>query len=309
MAEFCRLVATFKPASLHQFLTLFLFRMKKFLLLAASALAFSLTSPVAHAQVVTITVGTNASALSPFNSTQANSVYETIYKQTQLNQAGAITRLAFQKNSGAFQDPLTRTVIYLKHTTATVFTAGTLDTTGYQRVWAGSFPNSGTTGYQEVLLTTPFAYNNTNNLSLLVLRNNGNTGTTLWNYDFVGTNVSRRNTTGTAISSATALAVSDVSMNLRLTFGTTTATRTAATLLADVYPNPTTAACRVQLPSGQPASYQLTDVLGRAVRAATRLVPAADGTATLPLADLPAGTYLLHLTQGAATSVQRLVKE
>jgi hypothetical protein len=285
--------------------------MKKFLLSAGTVLALALGAPIAHAQVVTVNVGTGGSALSPFNSTQANAVYEAIYKQSQLNQAGSITRLAFQKNSGALQDPLTRTVLYLKHTTATVFTAGALDTTGYQRVWAGSFTNTGTSGFQEVLLTTPFAYNNTNNLSLLVLRSGGNTGTTLWNYDFVGTNVSRRNTTGTAISSTStpALSVSDVLVNLRLTFGTTTSTRATATLLADVYPNPATTACRVQLPGAQSASYQLTDVLGRTVRPTTRLAAAADGTATLPLADLPAGTYLLHLTQGGATSVQRLVRE
>lgn len=285
--------------------------MKKILLLAGSAAFLLLVPPAARAQVVTVNVGTGGSALSPFNSTQANAVYEAIYKQSQLNQAGTITRLAFQKNSGALQDPLTRTVLYLKHTTATVFTAGALDTTGYQRVWAGSFTNTGTSGFQEVQLTTPFAYNNTNNLSLLVLRSGGNTGTTLWNYDFVGTNVSRRNTAGTAISSTSTptLSVSDVLVNLRLTFGTTTGARAAATLLADVYPNPTTAACRVQLPSVQPASYHLTDALGRTVRATTRLAPAADGLATLPLADLPAGIYLLHLTQGGATLVHRLVKE
>lgn len=285
--------------------------MKKILLLTGSAAFLLLVPPAARAQVVTVNVGTGGSALSPFNSTQANAVYEAIYKQSQLNQAGTITRLAFQKNSGALQDPLTRTVLYLKHTTATVFTAGALDTTGYQRVWAGSFTNTGTSGFQEVQLTTPFAYNNTNNLSLLVLRSGGNTGTTLWNYDFVGTNVSRRNTAGTAISSTSTptLSVSDVLVNLRLTFGTTTGARAAATLLADVYPNPTTAACRVQLPSVQPASYHLTDALGRTVRATTRLAPAADGLATLPLADLPAGIYLLHLTQGGATLVHRLVKE
>jgi opacity protein-like surface antigen len=285
--------------------------MKKILLLAGSVVALSLGAPAAWAQVVTVNVGTGGSALSPFNSTQANAVYEAIYKQSQLNQAGTITRLAFQKNSGALQDPLTRTVLYLKHTTAAVFTAGALDTTGYQRVWAGSFTNTSTSGFQEVQLTTPFAYNNTNNLSLLVLRSGGNTGTTLWNYDFVGTNVSRRNTAGTAISSTSmpTLSVSDVLVNLRLTFGTTTSARAAATLLADVYPNPTTAACRVQLPSVQPASYHLTDALGRTVRATTRLAPAADGLATLPLADLPAGIYLLHLTQGGAASVHRLVKE
>lgn len=278
--------------------------MKTLLLLLAIAASFT-----APAQVVTVNVGSSASALSPFNSTQANAVYEAIYKQTQLNVAGTITRLAFQKNSGTYQDPLARTVIYLKHTTTTVFTAGTLDTAGYQRVWAGAFPNAGTTGFQEVLLTKPFAYNNTGNLSLLVLRNTGNTGSTLWNYDFVGTNVSRRNTVGTAISNATALSVSDVLVNLRLTFGTAAATRATAGLLADVYPNPATSACRVQFPNDQPASYQITDMLGRAVRATTRLALASDGTATLPLADLPAGSYLLRLTQGAATSVLRFARE
>jgi opacity protein-like surface antigen len=285
--------------------------MKKILLFAGSVVALALGASAAQAQVVTVNVGTASSALSPFNSMQANAVYEAIYKQSQLNQAGTITRLAFQKNSGTLQDPLTRTVLYLKHTTATVFTAGALDTTGYQRVWAGAFTNTGASGFQEVQLTTPFAYNNTNNLSLLVLRSGGNTGSTLWSYDFVGTNVSRRNTAGVAISSTSTptLSVSDVLVNLRLTFGTTTSARAAATLLADVYPNPTTAACRVQLPSVQPASYRLADALGRTVRAATRLAPAADGTASLPLADLPAGTYLLHLTQGDATSVHRLVKE
>ncbi|MBF9220875.1 T9SS type A sorting domain-containing protein [Hymenobacter ruricola] len=263
----------------------------------------------AQAQVVTVSVGTSGSALSPFNSTQANSVYEAIYKQTQLNQAGNIVRLAFEKNSGAYQSPLTRTVVYMKHTTAAVFTAGPLDTTGYQRVWAGAFTNSGTTGYQEVVLTTPFAYNNTDNLSLLVLRNGGSTGTTLWNYNFMGTNIARRNTSGTAIANTPALSASDALLNLRLTFGVASAARTAATLLADVYPNPASTACRVQLPNGLPASYRLTDMLGRTVRATARLAPAADGIATLPLADLPAGSYLLHLTQGAATSVQRLVRE
>jgi hypothetical protein len=263
----------------------------------------------AHGQVVTVSVGTSGSALSPFNSTQANSVYEAVYKQNQLNQAGSISRLGFQKNSGAFQAPLTRTVIYLKHTTANVLNAGSLDTTGYQRVWAGAFTNSGTTGFQEVTLTRPFTYNNTDNLSLLVIRNGGNTGSTLWNYNFMGTNIARRNTSGTAISNTTPLTPTDALMNLRLTFGTTTATRTAATLLADVYPNPASTACRVQLPNALPTSYQLTDMLGRTVQATGQLLPDATGTATVPLASLPAGTYQLHLTQDGRTSVQRLVRE
>mgnify|MGYP004518215719 CR=1 FL=1 len=194
--------------------------MKQILLLAVYACGLLVMGVGAQAQVVTITAGSNGSALSPFNSTQPNAVYEVIYKQSQINLAGPITRLAFEKNSGSFQDPLTRTTIYLKHTTATVFTAGSLDTTGYQRVWSGSFPNTGISGYHEVTLPTPFAYDNVRNLSLLVIRSGGNTGSTLWNYAFVGSNVSRRNTSGTAISSTTPLSRTDALLNLRLTFRT-----------------------------------------------------------------------------------------
>lgn len=282
--------------------------MKKLLLLCVIAGTFV----TAQAQVVTITAGTSGSALSPFNNGRANCVYEVIYEQSRINQAGTITRFAFEKNSGTDQTPLTNTVIYLKTTTATTFTTGTLDTTGYQRVWAGAFSNSGTSGYQEVVLNQPFAYANTDNLSVLVVRNNGNvvaTGAALWSYDFQGTNVCRRNTTGDPISSSTPLTAYDVLMNLRLTFGGATATRATTGLLTDVYPNPTASECRMQLPTNQPAVLRVIDLLGRTIRPAAALNVATTGTTQVALSELPAGIYLLDVVQGAAHMRQRVVKE
>lgn len=280
--------------------------MKKLVLLGLVALA----SRAAQSQTVVTVAGNSASYLSPFNHTRANSAYEVLYLQNQLQQAGTITRLAFQKINGTDQNPLTKTVIYLKTSTATSFGSGSLDTTGYQRVWAGSFPNSGTSGWQEVALKQPFTYRNVDNLSVLVLRNNGNTVATPTGWGYATSKFRcRRDVDGTALTSTTPMSVDEVLADIRLTFSVVMANWTATPLLVDVYPNPATTGCRVLLPTRQPATYSLTDLLGRTVRPVGPLVAAASGTAYVPLADLPAGTYLLHLTQGDAILAQRLVKQ
>jgi hypothetical protein len=281
---------------------------KPLLALLVAGLGFAGT---VRAQVVTINIGTSSSALSPLNQNVAHQAQEFIYLQSQINTAGRITRLAFEKASGSDVTPLTNTVIYLKHTTATVFTTGLLDTTGYQRVWAGSFPNAGTSGYQEVTLTTPFAYNNTANLAVLVIRNNGSVAGTgvraLWRYEFINRNSCRRYSGATALSSATSLAVTDVLVNMRLTFPTATGTTQRYVGGPGLYPNPATD--RLYVPAQEPAALRVTDLRGRTLRSAVRLRPVG-GRLELPLADLPAGSYLLHQTAAdGRTTTQRFMRE
>ncbi|GAA3980309.1 hypothetical protein [Hymenobacter antarcticus] len=106
--------------------------------LIVSALALLGTAGTAAAQVVTVTAGNQISALSPINHGSSEGAFETVYLQTDINQAGSITRLAFDKWDGTEVVPLTGVVIYLKTTTATGFVTGPLDTLGYQRVYAGT---------------------------------------------------------------------------------------------------------------------------------------------------------------------------
>ncbi|RTQ52217.1 T9SS type A sorting domain-containing protein [Hymenobacter gummosus] len=273
-----------------------------------------LLAPAAvHAQVVTVSVGTSSSVLSPINHNAPYQAQEFIYLQSQLNQAGSITRLAFEKASGSDTNPITNTVIYLKTVAATAFTTGVLDTTGYQRVWAGSFPNAGTSGYQEVTLRTPFRYNNTDNLALLVIRNNGNVASSsaraLWRYDFINTrNSCRRYSGANPLSAATSLAQTDVLVNLRLTFGNPTASAKEHYLSASqLYPNP--AKTELYLAAEQPARLWVSDLAGRTVRAAQLLRPVG-GRISLPVAELPAGVYLLHQQAPDGTAItQRFVRE
>ena len=292
--------------------------MKRLLTLLACALG--LFSAV-HAQVVTITAGTQISAISPINNGTPEGAFEVIYVQSAINQAGSITRLAFEKADGTDLVPLTGVVIYLKTTPNTGFTDGLLDTLGYQRVYVGNFPSATPAGYQEVVFQRPFAYANApgQNLSVLVLRKNGNVQATigprtrfLYGITTNPVRIACRRYNGTVpATSATTLVATNVLPNLRLTFGTPTAARTGALAGAThLYPQPASGFVTLDAASSTgPLTYWLTDELGRTVWAAALLPARADGQHVLALNDLPAGTYYLHLAGTARREVLRLVRQ
>jgi hypothetical protein len=269
----------------------------------------------APAQSVTVTGGTLVSALSPINHATTDGVYECIYLQGQLNQAGLITRLGFEKTDGAINTYLDGISIYLRHTSAVVFSAGLIDSSGYTRVFRGAFPNATASGYQEVLLSTPFPYNNVDNLSVLIIRRGGTSLSSTVGQrarylygNLSGRNPSRRYTGAAAITPATMLTASTILVNTRFTFGTGTATL-GANLAGRpaLYPNPAseTTTLDAQLWIGN-LSYSITDALGRIVRPQSVLPASGTATYPIPLTGLPPGTYHLFISNGEQRAVLRL---
>ena len=57
----------------------------------------------------------------------------------------------------------------MKHVNESAFTDGTTSTSGYTQVYSGDFPNDNL-GWNEITLTTPFNYDNINNLQILVVK-------------------------------------------------------------------------------------------------------------------------------------------
>jgi Secretion system C-terminal sorting domain len=82
----------------------------------------------------------------------------------------------------------------------------------------------------------------------------------------------------------------------------------AAPLIRSVYPNPAHDHVTVQLSQATPATLELLDAQGRRLRAVRH---EGGEQLTLPLTDVPAGTYLLRLRDEAsrATATRRLVVE
>ena len=91
-----------------------------------------------------------------------------------------------------------------------------------------------------------------------------------------------------------------------VTYSSIQMVRSAAT--ATVYPNPVRGAAQVQLPApGQAATLELVSTRGEVVR---RLAaPAGPASLELPMADLPAGLYLLRVQQAGTTTTTRLTLE
>jgi|GEM_PF-6656947 len=270
----------------------------------------------AQAQAVTITGGTATMLASPITHIYSDNAYEIIYRKTQINQAGNVTHLAFEKASGTDLNALDGVKIYFKLTTATLFTTGPVDSTGYTRVFKGAFTNSSASGFQEVTLDRSFAYDNVQNLSMLVIRQGGTNivttdpGRTTW---LMGTNtqpgICRRYTDQRPLSATSQLLAAQNLVNTRLTFGAATATREDQTVVLGSFPNPTTDRYTVQLTQpSQPATASISDMLGRSVRAAA-LLPVRNAAAEVNVADLPAGTYLLRVQQNGRFSVHRFVKQ
>lgn len=135
-------------------------------------LCISTISPVVVKAQTTVTIGnsTSYSRYTPINRYYYYSASDAIYLNSEINESGEITKLAFYKATGSNSTTISGVSIYMKHTSATTLTTGSHSTSGYTLVWSGAFPNN-STGWKEVTLTTPFAYNGNDNLQIYVRKN------------------------------------------------------------------------------------------------------------------------------------------
>ncbi|MEI8203087.1 MAG: GEVED domain-containing protein [Bacteroidota bacterium] len=130
---------------------------------------FILTHLEVQAQI-TIGTGTSTSSTAPIDRYFNYSCSELLYLGSEIATTGNITTLAFYKGSGTSNLSVAGVTIYMKMTAATSVTSPA-NSSGYTQVWTGSFPNSGTSGWQTITLTTPFNYSSTSqNLAILVVK-------------------------------------------------------------------------------------------------------------------------------------------
>ena len=118
---------------------------------------------------IVIGTGTLGSAIYVMYGYYAYSVSEAIYLQSEIGHYGTITNLAYYKTVGTLTTQFDDVRIYMRHTTATSVSTGAYDTTGYTLVYSGAFPFNAI-GWMDVPLTTPFNYNNSDNLQVLVIK-------------------------------------------------------------------------------------------------------------------------------------------
>ncbi|MCX6249651.1 MAG: hypothetical protein NTX61_02760 [Bacteroidetes bacterium] len=140
-------------------------------LTVSSAYTPTVTAPAGNRQVLqSVVIGTGTSYNRfPIDRYYNYSSWEAIYTQAELGITKIIRRIAFNKQAGSDLNALTPVTIYMQNTSSSTLASGTYSLTGYTSVYTGSFPNTATSGWMEVALTTPFTYNGTDNLQILIL--------------------------------------------------------------------------------------------------------------------------------------------
>ena len=146
-------------------------------------------------QAATITVGTvtGTSSYFPIYTLYNYNYTQQIYSQSQINMAGQISKIRFYHHSAGSFDASHDWVVYMGHTTRNSFssTSDWEPVTNLSQVFAGSlinnFPPAGE--WMEIILDTPFNYNNTSNLVVAVFEDTPSYASTVsWGAFTSGTN-------------------------------------------------------------------------------------------------------------------------
>jgi len=274
--------------------------MKQFYLL--SFLVISFVSIDLNAQQIIVGSGTAPSLYSPISRRADYSVYEIIYKSSDIGISGTISHLAFDRLDGTDEADIDSVTIYMKQSTQTTLTDTAFSTATYQQVYFGKFPNVGT-GWQEVALDVPFNYSNTSNLMVLVVKGYqpmvANTPVAVrWLYASIGADEARRYYGGLPITGSTTLTGINFSANVRLTFGSVGVAEIRGEQL-QIFPNPANNNLIVTVPTHETsATISIYDLSGRLVY--SKISEAAGGRMSedVSLRSFVPGVYVLTVLAG-----------
>jgi hypothetical protein len=124
---------------------------------------------VTSAVNVIIGAGTSGSGTYCMYGYYAYAASNAIYLQPEIGFYGPITHVAYYKTAGTSTVGFDDVRIFMRHTSATSIGSGGFDTTGFMQVYSGRFPFDAV-GWMDVMLNTPFVYNNADNLEVMIIK-------------------------------------------------------------------------------------------------------------------------------------------
>lgn len=263
-----------------------------------------LISDFAVGQVVTIGTGTNESVFTPLCRTRDYCAHEMIFLSSQINVSGTISKFAFNKHDGTNLDSIENVVIYMKPTAQTTLASGNFDTTGYTRVFTGSFPNNLYSGWLEVTLDQPYSYSTSSHLQILCVKGyqpslaNDSTRPR-WLYSSYSPIRARRYFDNTPVTSSTVLDANAFTGNARLDFGPVGVVELGDSDFS-VYPNPSSGDVNFTIPAD--ATLQLSDLTGKEL---FRI----KGSENKSIKGLSSGMYIYTIVRGKDISSGKIVVE
>ncbi|MBU0489167.1 MAG: fibronectin type III domain-containing protein [Bacteroidetes bacterium] len=204
-------------------------------------LLFALTGASGQTTVTVVDGATSTSrygVIYEWRSGTGYSLYQHIYKQSLVNQAGTIESIQFEHTANTGSN--TNVKIYLGEVAKTSF-SGTTDwvNSGLTEVYSGTL--TPTSGFYTITLSTPFDYSNTNSLILAVHQDGGttpNNSAYIHLYDAADANVTLYNYSSSSVGtygswSSTGYTRQAILPSLKLTFAAGTCTAPTLDAKAD----------------------------------------------------------------------------
>ena len=165
--------------------------MKKLLMIATLLALMLAMFNIAFADTVQVGTGTATSSYLPIHGLYGYSYSQQIYTQAQINASGGISKIRFYYASGTITSNKDW-VIYMGHTTKTAFSSNTdwEPLTSLTQVFAGDVTSlvPSANNWMEITLTTPFSYNNSDNLIVAVSENTAGWSSMTWGAFTSGSN-------------------------------------------------------------------------------------------------------------------------
>jgi hypothetical protein len=122
---------------------------------------------------VTIGSGTTTNYNLPIDSYYGYTYSQQIFLQSEINTTGTISELRFYMVGGVSLSNSNTWVVYMGHTSKTSFSSTTdwISVSGLTQVFSGDISSNPSAGWYTITLSTPFLYNNTDNLVIAVDEN------------------------------------------------------------------------------------------------------------------------------------------
>jgi len=160
----------------------------------------TVTSPPGNKTIVgRIIVGTGTASewQGPVYPAYYHSAHEAIYTSSELGSGSKeIKKLAWHKASGAnVTDHIDLIKVYMKNSPVSTLSSGNYSLAGYTLVYQGIMPNNKLNGWMEIPLSSPFLYNGTGNIHVLVVQTKPSStwsGYPYYNYSTTSVNRVRR---------------------------------------------------------------------------------------------------------------------
>ncbi|MFN5442758.1 MAG: hypothetical protein ACK48V_00860 [Crocinitomicaceae bacterium] len=139
---------------------------------------FAIYTEAIQAQTtVTIGTGTSTDYSNPFETYFNYGWSSQLYLKSELGAAGSISAIGYYVTNSGSSYTLDNQKVYIRHSSASSFADKYYPgTTGFTLVYSGSI-TFGSTGWKTIPLSTPFAYNGTDNLEILIESRDGSSYT------------------------------------------------------------------------------------------------------------------------------------